>query len=243
MNYSELVIFLGQEFIFPVVDANSATPSSDSDVNAILPRIFDLAEQQIYTDMDFLQTRASDHTKTCTANSRSAALPDNIMVTEGVAVISPVTATDPKDGVRNDLERASLDFIDLCYPTEATGTTIPKWYALKDAKTIVMGPTPNAAYTLEVTGTYRPARISATNTTTYLSETYPHLLMQACAVAFCGHQRAYGAQASDPQQAVSWANLYQSSLASAIAEEKRRKGESPTTSRTSAKAPASEGDE
>lgn len=241
MNYSDLVKFLGQEFIFPVVDANSATPSSDDDVNTILPRIFDLAEQQIYTDMDFLQTRASDHTKKCTANSRSASLPDNIMVTEGVAVITPVTATDPKDGVRNDLERASLDFIDICYPSEATGAGVPKWYALKDAQTIVMGPTPIAAYTLEVTGTYRPARISATNTETYLSTTYPQLLMQACAVAFCGHQRAYGAQASDPQQAVSWANLYQASLVSAIAEEKRRKGESPTTSRTSAKSP--EGDE
>lgn len=242
MLYRDLVVFLAEEFQFPVTDATSASPSSDTDVNNILPRIIELAEQQIYTDMDFLQTRRTDHTKTCTANSRSATLPTGTMVVQGVAVVTPSTATDPKNGTRNTLEKASLDFIDVCYPAEATGATVPKWYALLDAETIVMGPTPDAAYTLDITGTYRPAAISATNTETYISKTYPQLLMQACAVAFCGHQRSYGAQASDPQQAVSWANLYQASLASARAEEKRRKGESINTSSTSPKAPAGEGD-
>jgi hypothetical protein len=119
---------------------------------------------------------------------------------------------------------------------------VPKWYATLDADTIVMGPTPDKAYVIEATGTFRPDPISATNTETYISTNYPQLLMQACAVAFCGHQRNYGAQASDPQQAVSWANLYQASLASARAEEKRRKGENQNTSPTSPKAPAGEGD-
>lgn len=202
MDYSDLVVFLAQEFQFPVADSESATPSPDDDVNKILPRIIDLAEQQIYTDMDFLQTRRPDFTKKCTANSRSASLPDGIMVVQGVAVITPVTALDPKDGTRNTLERASLDFIDVCYPSETTGAGVPKWYATLDADTIVMGPTPDKAYVIEATGTFRPDPISATNTETYISTNYPQLLMQACAVAFCGHQRNYGAQASDPQQAV-----------------------------------------
>jgi hypothetical protein len=88
MNYSDAVNFLAEHFIFPVTDASSATPSSDSDINDALPKIFDSAEQRIYVEMDMLANRGSDYSKTCVVGNREVALPTGTIVTEGINIVS-----------------------------------------------------------------------------------------------------------------------------------------------------------
>lgn len=239
MEYSELIQFLSDTFQFPVTDATSATPSSDTDINNQLPIILDQSEQRIYTDMDMLQARMQDYSKTCTANSRSLTLPVGTMVVEGVSIISQVGSTpvtSPAVGKRNPCERMSLDFIDTCCPQEKPGTGIPSYYAPLDAQTIVLAQTPLSAYMVEITGTKRPASISSINTETYISQNYPQLLQSAAGLSFAIYQKNQASIAL-------FENQYNGFIKTAIAEEKRRRGESITVSSSTPKAPRQEEDE
>ena len=242
MNYSDLVTFIGSMFQIPVVNAATAAPFQDPNANTILPRVIDFAEQMIYTDMDFLATRQQVYMNgntpiTFTPGSRSLTLPTGVMVVEGIALITPASAASPDQGTRNTLEMVSLDVIDMFYPSVASPQGVSAYYGMKDATTIVVAMTPDQAYLCETTGTFRPAPISSTNSSTYMSTYYPQLLMAAIAYYMAGYQRDFGAQSEDPKLASSWKSTYDYILPTCVAEEKRRKGESVQTSRTSSEAP------
>lgn len=203
-------------------------PSSNADFQLILPTIIQYAEERIYRDLDFLDTRIVSSSTSVTPSSRNFSTPDDILVVEGISLIVPSPNT-PAAGTRVSLERASLDFIDLTWPTEAT-TAVPvtgsAYFAMLDAFTAVIAPTPPAAYKAEVTGTYRPDPLSMANTTTYITLTYPDLMVAAAMVFAAGYQRDFGAQSDDPAMAQSWENQYKNNLLpSAVAEEQRRKSQ------------------
>ena len=65
-------------------------------------------------------------------------------------------------------------------PAESTG--VPKYYSNWDQNTIVVAPTPNATYTIQVNYILKPTGLSSTNTTTYLSQQFPNGLLYACLV-------------------------------------------------------------
>jgi len=241
MLYSDLVDFISSTFQVQEVNNELATPFTDSNANLWLARAIDFAEQQIYTDMNFLATRQaqSGSSYALVANSRTFTLPSVCMQIEGVSVISPSTAT-PQTGTRNPCEMTSLDFIDMMFPNEQPGTGIPSYWAPKTDQILVFGQTPDQAYPLEITGIFRPTPIAYNNTSTYISLNYPQLLMSAIAVAWTGYQRDYGAQSEDPKLAVSWKQQYQDALAPAIQEEKRRRGLSQESSKTSPAGPAAD---
>lgn len=198
-----------------------------ADYTTILPSAIQYAEQRIYREMDFLATRTVNATSSFATGNRSLAipvLPSTIIVLQGVATVSP-PATTPSAGTRTQLEPVSLDFIDSVWPTEAN-TAPPVYWAMLNAATIVVAPTPDAAYGAELTGIFRPAPLSASNTTTYISLVYPDLLVSACMVFLTGWQKNFGSQSDDPKMAQSWEALYQVEMKSALEEEQRRKGSS-----------------
>ena len=62
----------------------------------------------------------------------------------------------------------------------STGTTgVPKYYANWKETTLIMAPTPDAQYQVQLSYIYTPDHLSATNTTTYLSDNVPDLLFYA----------------------------------------------------------------
>jgi len=198
-----------------------------TDYTTILPAAIQDAENRIYLDMDFLNTRTVNSNATFTAGSRTFTLPTSpstILVLQGVAAITPYTAT-PSTGTRNQLEPVSLDYIDSTWPTESAVALPDSWAMLNDAS-IVVKPTPDQAYPVELTGTFRPVAMSATNQTTYIGNIYPQLLVNACMIFMAGYQRDYGQQSDDPRLATSWQSMYDSQLKLALAEEQRRKGSS-----------------
>lgn len=65
-------------------------------------------------------------------------------------------------------------------------TGFPKYYAMWKETSIIMAPTPDAAYTVQLSYVYTPDHLSATNTTTYLSENVPELLLYATLVEAYG---------------------------------------------------------
>lgn len=203
-----------------------------TDFTNLLPRVIEYAEDRIYREMVFLATRAADASLTFSGSTRSLNLQSMttiIIVPEGLAAISPV-ATIPALGTRLPFLQASLDVIDISWPTESA-TRSPalvqpeqRMWAMKDAETIVVCPTPNAAFVAEITGLFRPLQLSATNTTTYITLSYPDLMIAAGMIFMTGYMRNFGAQSDNPQMSASWEDQYKKLAASATLEEQRRRG-------------------
>lgn len=206
------------------------------DFATFLPRIIEAAEGRCYRELVPLATRNSTASAKCQAGLRTLPLglfsPQPVVV-EGIALITPVN-TAPSQGTRWQYEPASIDFIDWIWPTEATAVapsaTNERYWALLDSQTVVLGPTPDQAYTAEATGIFRPTPLSAQNNETYLTEFYPDVFVAACMIEVAGFQRDYGAQSEDPKLAVSWQAQYDLKKASAIEEEQRRRGQGPSQS-------------
>jgi hypothetical protein len=203
------------------------TTSADMDFATILPDAIDYGEQRLYRELDLLSTVNRDTSGAVTANSRTFTLPQSIglfVVVDGINVITPVGAS-VSNGARNPLIPTSRSHIDFVWPSEtaASAATVPSLWAPVTDQTILIGPAPGAAFSVEVIGTIRPAPISASHTTTFLSLNIPDLFIAATMIFISGYMKNYGAQADDPKQAVSWESQYDKLFASANAEELRRK--------------------
>lgn len=207
-----------------------------ADFATLFPRAIEYAEARIYRELVLLATRAQNTQLTTAAGSRQIALgtitvPGALVVPEGLALIVPGSASNPALGMRVPYDEASLDTIDLLWPVEATTLApsiadwMPRFWALRDNATVVYCPTADAAYTVEITGLFQLTALSATNTTTYLSQQYPDLLFLACMVFLSGPLiHNWGAQSGDPAQAQSYEMQYGIAKASAEHEELRRRG-------------------
>lgn len=225
MIYSDVVTALGVLLVVPITNAAAAAPSSNTDFNNFLPRILEGGEQRIYRELDFLATRQEDVSVTLSTTSRNATLPASNIVLQSANVITPA-GSSPSTGKRNPLEIVSKEFIDQTWPSEAIGKTVPRYVAQLSATQVIVAPTADQTYKLETTGIFRPAPISSTNTSTYISLVYPDLFLFACMVVGCGYQRDFGQQADDPKISMSWESMYQTAKMSSLSEEQRRKTQS-----------------
>ena len=223
MNWTQLNATLLNLAVTNSLDVNFATE---------LPDIINYAENRIYRDLDFLQTRQSQ-TTTMTANSPVVSMANLVLpviVLETVTVYTPVSFLHHG----NPLTRQSKPFMDIMYSdafVAPTGTSIPADYYMIDEQTISVGPTPDQAYNITFFGTIRPAQISASNPTTWLCSNLPELYVTACMVRIAGYQKNYaGATSDDPNQPVSWETQYATLLRGAGVEEARRKAQSASWS-------------
>lgn len=193
---------------------------TDSSFVAILPACIDYAEQRIYRELDLLATNIVDSTVTLVPGTRTATINGNFVVTNNVSVITPA-GTSAAAGTRNPLVPASIDVLNTLWPGIAsTGT--PQIYAMQDQWTLILGPCPDASYTLEVVGTQRPTPLSAAHPNTFLTDHLPDLFLAASMVFMAGYMRNFGAQSSDPQMGMSWEAQYQALKNSAMGEELRK---------------------
>ena len=78
------------------------------------------------------------------------------------------------------LDKRDTSFIFEYNSTGATG--VPKYYANWKETTIIMAPAPDAQYKVQLSYIYSPEALSATNTTTYLSDNVSDLLFYATMV-------------------------------------------------------------
>lgn len=224
MQWSDVVTAIGTLLVIPITNPALQTPFNNTDFNNFFPTLTAMAEQRIYRELDFLKTRTEDFTTVLSNTSRNATLPSQIIVMQSANIITPAGST-PKNGKRNHVDIVAKDFIDFIWPQELVNQQLPKYIAQLSDTQLILAPTPDQAYTLEVTGIFRPAPISAANTTTYISLNYPDLMLWACMVIGAGYQRDFGQGSDDPKIAMSWENMYQISKTSALEEEQRRKSQ------------------
>lgn len=215
-----------------------ANPAYDELFLAQFPLATSYAEARIYHEIPFIASYAQDTSTTTTAGQRTVSLAGTalpLVTPEQVRLITPSGFTITT-GTLVPFDRVTVDWIDRVYPNPTTVVTPSltwqggRYWALVNGNTIVLGPTPDAAYTVVLGGLFQPLPISASNPTTYLSTNYPDLLEAAICVFLAGAlNRNFGQSADETGQSMSWELQFNKLLAAAKAEEMRRRGLAPDT--------------
>jgi len=200
---------------------------TDSAFLTILPSMITYAENRMYRDLDFLFTSVASTAYSTTVGSRQISVPTGtFVVPEQINIITPAGTTNPDLGTRVPLLPTTKEFLDACYGSGITANRgLPKYWVPFDDYTFLLGPYPDAVYRCEIVGTYRPASLSATNTTTFISLYLPDLFIMASMIYISAYQRNFGRANDDPQMAVTYESQYQALLAKADLEENRKKFE------------------
>jgi hypothetical protein len=223
-NYTQYQVELGT--LMALTSANPALPPGDPYFAQILPACIDYSENRIYRDLD-IQSTTTNGTLTVTAGTPLVALPENpiVYVVESLFVSALANGAAPPIGSQTMLTPVDKGFLMATYPPAywATAQGQPQFYYVQDQTTLQLGPCPDQAYTLEMTYTYRPVPLSASNPTTILTQIWPDLFLAASMVFMSGYQKNFGSQSDDPKMAMSWETQYQTLLAGAKEEESRKK--------------------
>jgi len=215
VNYTDLVNTISNLTVIQSTDPNFVQ---------IFPQAISYAEDRLYRELDLLSTVTRD-SAALTVSNRNFTLPSNngrFVVTNGFNVITPATTTVPDNGTRTQLVPVSRDFLDSVWGS-VTNAGQPVYYAPITDQQFIVGPWPDAGYTIECIGVIQPAPLSATNTTTFLSLYLSDLLVAAVMIFMVGYQRDFGSQSDDPTQAQSWSSQYDKLFASANIVEMRKK--------------------
>jgi hypothetical protein len=201
---------------------------ADAGYIAALPNIIDDAEQRLYRDLDLLSTVVSDSSGALVANNRNFTLPTttpngNFVVVEQMNVITPEGVSNPDLGTRNPLLPVSKEYLDAVGGSPSF-TGVPTMMAPISQQQWIVGPAwPDAAYSVEVVGTIRPAPLSSGNQTTFLSQYLSDLFLAAALVMSAGYQKNFSSMGDNPKSSVSWESHVQVLLESAKTEELRKK--------------------
>ena len=198
MTYDELVTRIRE---WTEVDSTVFT-------STIVNGFIENAEFRIMTDVDLDVFRRNS-------------LPNGILLVRWVEIYNvPQTGTSSMSGQRLTLQQKDVSFIDE-YTMNRTATGTPKYYGYWNETKLLLGPTPNAAFTVEVAYVKRPntsdgTKLTSTNTTTYLSLNAPNTLLYACLV------EAYSFL-KDQQMLQTFEGRYQQSLTGLAIEQQGRR--------------------
>ena len=165
MTYAELLQKIRD---YTEVDSNVLT---DSILNGIIENV----EFKILRDVDSDNNRRYDTANLITSD-RFINRPAGLLVVRSVQIVDSNGSSEPDN--REFLQYRDTSFMSEFNPTGATG--VPKYYSLWDEEKIVVAPTPDATYEIQLNYILKDPGLSATNTTTYLSLNFPDGLLYAC---------------------------------------------------------------
>ena len=163
MNYAQLVTAI-EEY----------TETSEATFISQIPTFVQLAEERIYNTVDLPSLRRNV-TGTLTINNKYLSVPSDFLSVYSLAVIKT-------DGTYEYLLNKDVNFIRQAYP-QPTDTDIPKYYAIfgPDSSsptnlTIILGPTPDLAYSAELHYFYYPESI-VTASTSWIGDNFESALL------------------------------------------------------------------
>ena len=163
------------------------TQNFEQDFVANIPVFVRQAEQRIYNTVQFPSLR-KNMTGTLTAGNKYLSAPGDFLAVYSLAVVDGT-------GAYEFLLNKDVNFIRQAYPTP-TSTGLPKYYALFGPTTtnntppvitnelsFIMGPTPDAAYTVELHFYYYPESITtAASGQTWLGDNFDSVLLYGALV-------------------------------------------------------------
>ena len=165
MTYSELVTKIRD---YTEVDSNVFT-------STIINGFIENAEFRILRDVDSDNNRKYA-TSSVVVTQKYFNVPDNCLVIRSVQI----TVSG---------ETKFLDIRDVTFVNEYNSESLqgaPKYYANWDENTVIVAPTPDQAYTVQVNYILKPTGLSSTTANTYLSQQFPNGLLYACLVEAYG---------------------------------------------------------
>jgi hypothetical protein len=142
--------------------------STETSFVANIPTFVQLAEERVYNTVQIPAIRRNQ-IGTLSLGNKYLTLPSDWLATFSLAVITPVT------GVQEFLLDKDVNFIRQSYPNPSD-TGMPKYYAIFDKNTLILGPTPDTAYQVEMHYYYYPESI-VTAGTTWLGDNYETVLL------------------------------------------------------------------
>ena len=166
MNYADLVTYVSDitENTFPTADMNM---------------FIQQAEQKIYNTVQIANLR-KNVTGVLSASNKYLSCPNDYLSSYSMAVIGT-------DGAYTYLLNKDVNFIREAYPTP-TSTGLPKYYAIFGPQsslltelTFILGPTPDAAYNIELHYYYYPESI-VTAGTTWLGDNFDSALLNGALI-------------------------------------------------------------
>jgi hypothetical protein len=125
--------------------------TSDEQVDTFIEQ----AEQRIFNSVQFPNFR-KNQTGTLTADNKYLETPVDFLASYSLAVIT--------GGSYEYLLNKDVNYIRAAYPSP-TDTGLPRYYAQFDNNTFIVGPTPDAAYTVELHYFHYPESITTAGTT------------------------------------------------------------------------------
>jgi len=160
------------------------TENTEADFVANIPVFVTQAEQRIYNSVQFPSIR-KNVTGVVSTTSVYLSAPDDYLATYSLAVIDA-------DGNYEYLLNKDVNFIRQAYP-DPTDTGLPRYYALfgptvsgstiTDELTFILGPKPDANYTVELHYYYYPESITvAADGRTWLGDNFDSVLLYASLV-------------------------------------------------------------
>ena len=169
MNYAQLVA---------AICSYTENDFSTTEINTIIQQ----AEQRIYNTVQF-QSLRKNIMGVVTANNKYLSTPDDFMSVYSLAVID-------NDGNYQYLQNRDVNFIREVYPSP-TSTGLPKYYSIFGPKVVssvitnelslILGPTPDDNYEMELHYFYYPESI-VTASTTWLGDNFDTVLLYGCLV-------------------------------------------------------------
>ena len=142
--------------------------STESSFVANIPTFVQLAEERVYNSVQIPAIRRNQ-IGTLSINNKYLTLPSDWLATFSLAVIDPATSE------QQFLLDKDVNFIRQSYPSP-TDTGIPKYYAIFDDNTFILGPTPDYQYSVEMHYYYYPESI-VTAGTSWLGDNYENILL------------------------------------------------------------------
>ena len=166
MTYSELVTKIRD---YTEVDSNVFT-------STIINGFIENAEFRILRDVDSDNNRKYA-TASVVVTQKYFNTPADLLVIRSLQVFNT-------NGAISFLDVRDMTFINEYNQDNTTG--IPKYYANWDEDTVIVAPTPDQAYTIQVNYILKPTGLSSSTATTYLSQQFPNGLLYACLVEAYG---------------------------------------------------------
>ena len=149
--------------------------------DTILNGIIEDAEFRIFRDVDSDNNRRYA-TANLVVNTRFIQAPDNALIVRSAQIVDSDGTTSANN--RDFLQWRDTSFMSEFNPTAVTG--VPKYYSWWDENRIIVAPTPDQTYIIQLNYILKDPGLSSTNTTTYLSLNFPNGLLYACLVEAYG---------------------------------------------------------
>lgn len=144
------------------------TENTESSFVANIPTFVQLAEERIYNSVQLPAIRRNV-TGNLTSGVKYLQLPTDWLATFSLAVIDPVT------NAQEFLLNKDVNYIRQAYP-DPNDEGSPQHYAQFDENTLILGPTPDANYGMELHYYYYPASI-VTAGTSWLGDNFETVLL------------------------------------------------------------------